>query len=221
MTEHNQEKKIIDVVKCTSDEAARLLADLEGFSSPQEPSKVEEVEASDSKNIYRSVPRTNPSPGLYSGRKSDSPSNTTGLFIGVFVVLGLIALVGVVSTTNTVVLNTGNSRGEYESQTSGSIPYGKARFKSGRTGNTEIIGVSLFKRTNTNGHVVYDAQWSDGYKSSYVFWNYGRAEIFSKNGAGNIERTNARYSRNSNGDCVITGDTGSVTTFPRFDPVTN
>ena len=217
----NNIDRIVEEIKDTRHKADRLLADLEGSSNTQESSREEEAEASDSKNIYRSAPTSNQSSGLSSRIKTDSPSNQTGLFIGGVVVLGLIVLVGVVSSINTQVANTGNSRSEYDSQTSGPIPYGKARYKSGRTGKTEMIGVTLSKRTNTNGHITYDAQWADGYKSSYVFWSYGRAEIFSKNGAGDIERTNARYRRNSNGDCVITADTGAVTTFPRFDPVTN
>ena len=61
-----------------------------------------------------------------------------------------------------------------------SIPYGKARFKSGRTGKAELIGVQLLSRTNSNGDKVYDARWADGYKSTYVFWASGRAEIFCR-----------------------------------------
>jgi len=221
MSEQSQEKKLIDDVQSTSDEAARLLAELEGSSNTQNSSNEATGNDVDRSKTYRSVPTSNQSPGLSSSRKSDSSSSQTGLFIGAVVVLGLFVLVGVVNSTNTQVVNTGNSRSEYKSQTSGSIPYGKARYKSGRTGKTEIIGVSLSKRTNTNGHITYDAQWADGYKSSYVFWKYGRAEIFSKNGAGNIERTNARYRRNSNGDFIITADTGAVTTFPKFNPGRN
>ena len=89
------------------------------------------------------------------------------------------------------------------------------------TGKTEIIGVSLSQRKNVNAHIVYDASWADGYSSSYVFWSNGKAEIFSKNGVGEIERTNARFRRMSNGDCVITADTNAVTTFPLFSPVMN
>ena len=111
----------------------------------------------------------------------------------------------------------------YSQDTSGygSIPYGKARFKSGRTGKAEIIGVSLSQRKNVNDHIVYDASWADGYTSKYVFWSNGKVEIFSKNGAGKLERTNAWFRRMSNGDCVITAETNAVTTFPRFSPVVN
>ena len=136
-------------------------------------------------------------------------------------IIGLVGLGGIVAsnTNNSAVSNT--STYSQDGSGYGAIPYGKARFKSGRTGTTEIIGVSLSQRTNVNGHVVYDASWADGYGSSYVFWSNGKAEIFSKNGVGETERTNARFRRMSNGDCVITADTNAVTTFPRFSPVMN
>ena len=102
-----------------------------------------------------------------------------------------------------------------------SIPFGKAYFKSGRTGKEEIIGVSITDRKNVNGHIAYDAQWSDGYKSTYVFWANGDAEIFSKDGSGDIERTPARYSRENNGKIKITANTGSVTIFPNLNPAAN
>ena len=101
------------------------------------------------------------------------------------------------------------------------IPFGKARYRSGRTGKTELIGVKLSIGTNSNGHIAYEALWEDGYKSSYVFWRTGRAEIFSKNKAGFMERTNARFKQASNGDCIITADTNAVTTFPSFTPTLN
>ena len=101
------------------------------------------------------------------------------------------------------------------------IPFGKAYFKSGRTGEEEIIGVSITDRKNVNGHIVYDAQWSDGYKSTYVFWANGDAEIFSKDGSGDIERTPARYSRENNGEIKITANTGSVTIFLNLNPAAN
>ena len=136
-------------------------------------------------------------------------------------IIGLVGLGGIVAsnTNNSAVSNT--STYSQDGSGYGSIPFGKARFKSGRTGKTEIIGVSLSQRKNVNGHIVYDASWADGYGSSYVFWSNGKAEIFSKNGVGEIERTNARFRKMSNGDCVITADTNAVTTFPRFSPVVN
>ena len=101
------------------------------------------------------------------------------------------------------------------------IPFGKAYFKSGTTGKEEIIGVSVADRKNANGHIAYDAQWSDGYKSTYVFWSNGDVEIFSKDGSGDIERTPARYSRENNGEIKITANTGSVTIFPNLNPSAN
>jgi hypothetical protein len=101
------------------------------------------------------------------------------------------------------------------------VPPGNALFKSGRTGKTEMIGVRLDSRTNNNGHVVFNADWSDGYWSSYVFWDNGEAEVFSKDGSGQVTRTLARYSRNSSGDCVIHAITGAVTVFPGFNPTAN
>jgi len=221
MTKEERQKQLFSDVKSASDEAARLLADLEDSASSQDSRKEDEVEASDSKNIYRSSHTSNQSRAFSSNIEQDSPSNPAGYVIGVAIVLGFILTVSVLNSSNNQFSGSDTSRSISESTTSGSIPYGKARYKSGRTGKTEIIGVSLSKRTNTNGHIIYDAQWADGYKSSYIFWSYGRAEIFSKNGAGNIERTNARYKVYGNGDTVITADTDAVTTFPRFDPVTN
>ena len=101
------------------------------------------------------------------------------------------------------------------------IPNGKAFFRSGRTGKDELIGVSLSSRVNTNGHTVYDAEWSDGYDSSYVFWSNGRAEIFSKDGAGETIRTAANFKRLVNGSIQIIAETDSVTIFPSFNPATN
>ena len=118
-------------------------------------------------------------------------------------------------------MRTDDSRLSPNTSNSSKIPYGKAKYKSGRTGKTEIIRVKLSKRTNSNGHIAYDALWADGYKSSYLFWRSGRAEIFSKNGSGNIERTRARFRRTPNGNCVITAETNAVTTFPNFSPSFN
>ena len=217
---NNQDNNLEDI-QGTSEEASRLLADLESSSKTSQSTSHEKKSESDYANQYRSSANKKQSLSSSKNIQSDSSTSQFGLLIGGAVVLGLIALVAVVSSSNTQLSNSGNSSSEYQSTTSGRIPSGKARYKSGRTGKTEIIGVDLSKRTNTNGHITYDAEWSDGYQSSYVFWGYGRAEIFSKNGAGNIERTNARYTISSNGDCVITAVTGAVTTFPRFNPSVN
>ena len=165
-------------------------------------------------------------PHLNTDHAPNSPSqqDNQNPLLGVVVLLSIVGILGfggfVASNTN----NSGISNGSSYSQDAsgyGSIPYGKARFKSGRTGKVELIGVSLSRRTNVNGHIVYDASWVDGYKSSYVFWSNGKVEIFSKIGNTTTERTNARFRRSSNGDCVITADTNAVTTFPRFNPVVN
>ena len=165
-------------------------------------------------------------PHLITGGTPRSASEQDNLnpLLGIVVlcsIIGLVGLGGLVAsnTNNSAVSNT--STYSQDGSGYGAIPYGKARFKSGRTGKTEIIGVSLSQRKNVNGHIVYDASWADGYGSSYVFWSNGKVEIFSKNGVGEIERTNARFRRMSNGDCVITADTNAVTTFPRFSPVVN
>ena len=155
---------------------------------------------------------------------SASQQGNQNPFLGIVVLCSIIGLVGlgglIASNTNNSAISNGPSYSQ-DGSGYGAIPYGKARFKSGRTGKTEIIGVSLSQRKNVNAHIVYDASWADGYSSSYVFWSNGKAEIFSKNGVGEIERTNARFRRMSNGDCVITADTNAVTTFPRFSPVVN
>lgn len=114
-----------------------------------------------------------------------------------------------------------NEKARITEPTQQTIPEGKALFVSGRTGNKKLIGVSLSKRNNSNDHVVYEAEWSDGYKSKYVFWSNGHAEIFSINGQGDNERTAARYARLSNGNLRITSETDSITEFPQFNPVTN
>ena len=101
------------------------------------------------------------------------------------------------------------------------IPNGKAFFKSGRTGKEELIGVSLSSRVNTNGHTIYDANWSDGYASSYVFWSNGHAEIFSKDGKGAKVRTPANFKRANDGSIQIISETGSATIFSSFNPATN
>ena len=101
------------------------------------------------------------------------------------------------------------------------IPNGKAFYKSGSTGKEELIGISLSSRVNTNGHTVYDAKWSDGEESSYVFWSNGHAEIFSKDGTGATVRTAANFKRLDNGSLEIIAETNSVTIFPSFNPATN
>ena len=194
------------------------------FSSS--PSRSQKAQLKNSPTFQRKETSPSQSPGNTS-RPSGQRDNQNPL-IGIALLCSICGLVGVgfgfggfnSSKTNHSVASNSPS---YSQDTSGygSIPYGKARFKSGRTGKAEIIGVSLSQRKNINDHIVYDASWADGYTSKYVFWSNGKVEIFSKNGAGKLERTNAWFRNASNGDCVITADTKAVTTFPRFSPVVN
>ena len=177
-------------------------------------------------NISPVDQRQEVNPSLKTGcmQSSASKKGNQNPLLGIIVLCSLVGAVGLGGLVASNTRNSGIANSSSYSQDGssyGAIPYGKARFKSGRTGKTEIIGVSLSQRTNVNGHTVYEASWGDGYSSSYVFWSNGKAEIFSKNGVGEIKRTNARFRRMSNGDCVITADTNAVTTFPRFSPVVN
>lgn len=177
-------------------------------------------------NVSSTFQKQDANPRLSTGYAPSSASqqDNQSPLLGIVILCSIIGLVGlgglVASNTNNSAISNSPSYSQ-DGSDYGAIPYGKARFKSGRTGKTEIIGVSLSQRKNVNAHIVYDASWADGYNSSYAFWSNGKAEIFSKNGVGEIERTNARFRRMSNGDCVITADTNAVTTFPRFSPVVN
>ena len=100
------------------------------------------------------------------------------------------------------------------------IPQGKARFYSSTTEKTKDIGVKLNTRKNPNNHIVVDAQWEDGFKSSYVFWKSGIVEILSKDAEGKIDNTPGTWSQIDN-NTVITSKTGSITTFPGLTPTAN
>ena len=100
------------------------------------------------------------------------------------------------------------------------IPQGKARFYSSTTKTTKDIGVTLDTRKNQNNHTIVDAQWEDGFKSSYVFWKSGIVEIISKDGEGKDDNTPGSWSQ-ENGNIVITSKTGSITTFPGMIPDVN
>ncbi|MBL6739446.1 MAG: hypothetical protein ISP81_04840 [Synechococcus sp. BS301-5m-G54] len=155
-----------------------------------------------------------------SATQNDNKSPLLGIVV-LCTIFGLVGLGGLVTNnTNSSSVSSASSYSR-DSNGYGTIPYGNARFKSGRTGKAEIIGVSLSQRKNVNGHIVYDASWADGYDSSYVFWSNGKVEIFSKNGEGKTEKTNASFRITSNGDCMITADTNAVTTFPHLDPIVN
>ena len=73
--------------------------------------------------------------------------------------------------------------------TNNDIEQGKARFYSSTTKKTTDIGVKLSSRKNQNKHTVIDAQWEDGFKSSYVFWKTGIVEILSQDEEGKIDNT--------------------------------
>jgi hypothetical protein len=100
------------------------------------------------------------------------------------------------------------------------IPQGKARFYSSTTEKSKDIGVKLNTRKNPNNHTVVDAQWEDGFKSSYVFWESGIVEILSKDGEGKIDNTPGTWTQ-MNDNTVITSKTGSITTFPGLTPTAN
>ena len=100
------------------------------------------------------------------------------------------------------------------------IPQGNARFYSSTTKKTKDIGVNLTSRTNRNKHIVIDAQWEDGLKSSYVFWKSGIVEILSNNAEGKIDNTPGTWIQ-EDGNTVITSKTGSITTFPGMIPAAN
>ena len=100
------------------------------------------------------------------------------------------------------------------------IPQGKARFYSSTTKTTKDIGVTLNTRKNQNNHIIVDAQWEDGFKSSYVFWKSGIVEILSKDGEGKTDNTPGSWTQ-KDGNTVITSKTGSITTFPGMIPAAN
>ena len=181
--------------------------------------------AASSKSVNQNVGKA---PSYQSLSTSPAPEtqglskNNQNPLIGIVILCSLVGAVGVGS----LVANGVNNSSGYRSNSSysydvGPIPYGQARFKSGRTGRTELLRVSISSRNNVNGHKTYDVRWGDGVDATYVFWANGSAEIFSKNGNGNMERTYARFRNLPNGDCVITADGGAVTTFPNFTPISN
>ena len=107
-----------------------------------------------------------------------------------------------------------------DQQTTAKIATNSARFFSSTTGKTKDIGVTITTRKNVNGHTIYDAQWADGFKSSYVFWKSGVVEIISKDGDGKTDNTPGTW-RTSDGNIIITARSGSITTFPSMNPIAN
>ena len=204
-----KKKRVIKDLEATSQEASRLLAGLDAISN----NELNNRERGNAQKIKEGTHQ----PYKYEPNReefSNSPWNMIGGVFSVFII-SLFILIPLINSTNS------SSPSESDLRTSTSIPFGKAGYRSGRTGKAEMIGLKLSIKTNSNGHIAYEALWADGYKSSYVFWRTGQAEIFSKNKAGNIVRTNARFKRATNGDCIITTDTNAVTTFPGFTPTLN
>ena len=221
MTKVSKNSDLIHDVQRTSNEAAALLADLEGNE------RIESSTPSSLKSIDINQPPKHLRQNDLSANDGSSQGTTSvqiGIIIAVFIVSGVIVFVSVfsaISTKDKGNPNVSKSISSLDSSVSDSIPYGKASYKSGRTSKTELIGVKLSRRTNSNAYIAYDAIWADGSKSSYIFWRSGRADIYSKNRAGDIKQTRAHFRQTSNGDCVITAETNAVTTFPNFSPSFN
>lgn len=177
-------------------------------------------------NVSSTFQKHDANPCLSTGftPSSASQKDNQNPLLGIVVLCSIVSLVGlgaiVASNTNNSVVSNSPS---YSQNTSGygSIPYGKARFKSGRTGKIEIIGVSLSQRKNVNGHTVYDASWADGVESKYVFWRNGSVEIFVKNSSGQYIRSNGSFSKDRDGGMSIFANNNTTTTFPKLSPVLN
>jgi len=109
---------------------------------------------------------------------------------------------------------------ESTNKTNNWIAQGKARFYSSTTKETTDIGVKLSYRQNQNKHTILDADWEDGFKSSYIFWNSGIVEILSKDEEGKIDNMPGTWN-NENGNTEIISKTGSITIFPGLAPKAN
>ncbi len=80
-------------------------------------------------------------------------------------------------------------------------------------GQGRSFGCWVYRQSNELG-IVYRVTWEDSVRSSYVFWNDGRVEIFSSN-----KQHWGRWSRttiDNRGHAVIAHDSGAVTIFPVF-----
>lgn len=93
-------------------------------------------------------------------------------------------------------------------------------FRSYRDASAKELPCEASALTNSNGHTVYNVRWADGYRSTYVFWNNGAVEIFSKDGQGKADRNLGHFSRRSDGVEVVSSQ-GSVTVLAGLDPVEN
>lgn len=101
-----------------------------------------------------------------------------------------------------------------------SIATASCFFQSYKKPNGEEIGCSVSSRTNTNGHTVYDVAWSDGYRSSYVFWKGGTVEILSKGGTGALDTNRGNFRRRIEG-VEVTSNEGSTTILRDLNPQEN
>lgn len=79
---------------------------------------------------------------------------------------------------------------------------------------------SVESRTNNNGHTIYDVSWSDGNKSTYVFWKDGNVEIIVLDSDKKPNVHTGTYT--IGGDSVqIRSNEGSVTVIDDISPVLN
>ena len=144
--------------------------------------------------------------------------------LGIVILCSIIGLVGIGGLVGSNTKKTGVTNSSSYSQNASSystIPYGKARFRSGSTGETELIGVNISRRENANGHIVYDASWADGVDSKYVFWKNGSVEIFVKNSQGQYIRSLGSFSEDANSNTVVFASNNTTTTFSQLRPVLN
>ena len=75
-------------------------------------------------------------------------------------------------------------------------------------GGGRAFGCTVTSRRNANGHRVVDVRWSDGQRSSYVFWTDGTVDIISHG------RTHHGIWRSQNGVTVIVTPSGAITGLP-------
>ena len=93
-------------------------------------------------------------------------------------------------------------------------------FESASKGTTEEFRCKVSERLNNQGHTVYDIEWSDGMRSTYVFWESGVVEIISKAGNGKIDVTPGTYQVDDD-YAIVKSKTGSLTRVPGFRPAVN
>lgn len=158
---------------------------------------------------------------IHADNKYDNNFNgiNTGLAILMVVIVGGVGI-------NIALQNNNNSRPSPVERVFNDIDSflplskGKALYKKS-TGEVDKFNISIYRRVNSNNHQVYDVTWSDGYKSSYVFWQNGTVEIFSKNGGGQTLRTLAQFKITNDQDCIIRVNSGATTVLGKFKPRNN